>query len=138
MALQHLFIINRSGGLMYHQDLQDEAPRISENDWLLLAGTFHGLHTIATQVAPLASSGIQTVESSSIVVCCFQTLTGIKFVVTAGAGTGGLDGFLHQIYQKYTDYVLKNPFYDMDQPIHCELFTRSVVNTIVAFPSSKR
>jgi len=123
---------------MYHQDLTQNAPNISENDWLLLAGTFHGLHTIASQVAPLASSGIQTVEGDSISLCCFQTQTGIKFVSTATAGTAGLDGFLHQVYQKYTDYVLKNPFYDMDQPIHCELFTRSILQLIPTFTGSRR
>jgi len=27
-----------------------------------------------------------------------------------------------QVYELYTDYVLKNPFYEVEQPIRCEKF----------------
>lgn len=33
-----------------------------------------------------------------------------------------MEQFLHNIYELYSDYVLKNPFYEIDQPIRCELF----------------
>jgi Sybindin-like family len=48
---------------------------------------------------------------------CFQTLTGSKFIVTATPGTTDLDKLLHEIYELYSDYVLKNPFYELDMPI---------------------
>ena len=57
MYLQ-LFIINRSGGLVYNKNLSSNAPNLSINDTLRLGSTFHGLHAIATQIAPVTSNGI--------------------------------------------------------------------------------
>lgn len=34
----------------------------------------------------------------------------------------GLDILLRRIYELYSDYVLKNPFYSLEMPIRCELF----------------
>jgi hypothetical protein len=45
-------------------------------------------------------------------------------VVTATPGTTDLDKLLHDVYELYGDYVLKNPFYEMDMPIRCDLFNR--------------
>ena len=53
---------------------------------------------------------------------CFQTLTNLKFFVTADAASKDLDGFLRKVYELYADYVLKNPFYELDQVIKCDLF----------------
>jgi hypothetical protein len=119
-----LFIINRNGGLVYSKSLSPAAPSLSTNDSLRLGSTFHGLHAIATQVAPIVSGGIERLETETFVLHCFQTLTGIKFVATAAPGTPDLEGLLRGIYEVYSDYVLKNPFYEVDMPIRCELFHR--------------
>ena len=29
---------------------------------------------------------------------------------------------MRRLYNLYTDFVLKNPFYELDMPIRCELF----------------
>lgn len=34
----------------------------------------------------------------------------------------GVDLLLKRIYELYSDYVLKNPFYSLEMPIRCELF----------------
>jgi len=34
----------------------------------------------------------------------------------------GLENTLKTIYELYADYVLKNPFYELEQPIRCEQF----------------
>jgi trafficking protein particle complex subunit 4 len=46
----HLFVISRSGGLIYNKDLSASAPKLSVNGWLIMGSTFHGLHSIAAQV----------------------------------------------------------------------------------------
>ncbi|CAM9474392.1 unnamed protein product [Pylaiella littoralis] len=122
MFLQ-LFVVNKSGGLIYNQNLSSAAPRLTSNDWLRLGSTFHSLHAIAAQVAPVPSSGIEKLETDTFKLQSFQTLTGVKFVITAEAGTPDLGAVLHEIYELYTDYVLKNPFYELEMPIRCELFT---------------
>ena len=106
MLLQ-LFIINRSGGLIYNQNLSSGAPNIPTNDWLRLGSTFHSLHAIITQVAPTKSNGIDRLDADSFTLRCFQSLSGVKFVVTAAPGTPELEGFLKSVYELYADYVLK-------------------------------
>jgi hypothetical protein len=106
MFLQ-LFIINRSGGLIFTKNLSSAAPNLSTNDSLRLGSTFHGLHAIATQIAPIVSMGIESLETDTFKLRCFQSLTGAKFVVTATLGTEGLDVLLHSVYEIYADYVLK-------------------------------
>ena len=106
MFLQ-LFIINRSGGLIFSKNLSSAAPNLSTNDCLRLGSTFHGLHAIATQIAPIVSLGIETLETDTFKLQCFQSLTGAKFVVTATPGTNELEILLHSVYEIYADYVLK-------------------------------
>lgn len=61
----------------------------------------------AFKVAPLASSGIEKLECDNLKLQCFQSRTGVKFVLTAEPGTPDLDNVLHGIYELYADYVLK-------------------------------
>lgn len=51
---------------------------------------------------------------------CFGT--GVKFMVVAETTQAGVDVLLKRIYELYSDYVLKNPFYSLEMPIRCELF----------------
>ena len=37
---------------------------------------------------------------------------------------------VRRIFDLYTDYVLKNPFYEMEMPIRCELFDQHLFYTI--------
>lgn len=48
--LHSLYIINKSGGLVYQQDLSAAAPKLSSNDHLRLGSTFHSMHAIAMLV----------------------------------------------------------------------------------------
>ena len=34
--------------------------------------------------------------------------------------SGRVDRLLHEVYELYADYVLKNPFYEVEQPIRVE------------------
>nr|CCA19185.1 conserved hypothetical protein [Albugo laibachii Nc14] len=120
--LHALYIINKSGGLIYQQDLSPAAPKLSSNDHLRLGSTFHSMHAIAALAAPVASGGINSLETDTFRLQCFQTLTGIKFFITAQLGTLDIDNALKTIYELYVDYVLKNPFYELEMPIRCTLF----------------
>lgn len=48
-------------------------------------------------------------------------VTGIKFIVLADPRQSGIDGLLRKIYEIYSDFALKNPFYSLEMPIRCEL-----------------
>lgn len=42
---------------------------------------------------------------------------GIKFIIIADTKQQKVDELLRKIYELYSDYVLKNPFYSLDMPI---------------------
>lgn len=41
-----------------------------------------------------------------------------------------METLLKVIYELYTDFVLKNPFYEMEMPIRCELFDLNLAQVI--------
>jgi len=101
------------------------------NEKLMMASTFHSLYTIAVQLSPEPrSSGIESLETDTFKIQCFQTLTGIKFLVLSDPKQGGVDSLLKRIYECYSDFALKNPFYPLDQPISCELFDQNLQGAI--------
>ena len=53
MVFLHLFIVNRSGGLIHHRALSPKAPHIGTNEWLRIGSTFHSLHAIAAEASPI-------------------------------------------------------------------------------------
>jgi len=138
----HLFIVNKSGGLIYHRSLSPKAPTIGTNEWLRIGSTFHSLHAIATEASPLKlpgdknagiDDGIEEIQADGMTLKCLQTRTGIKFVITAEPNTTAavnLGQLLREIYVLYTDCCLKDPFYELEMPIRCDLFTQGVVNLI--------
>ena len=126
MYLQ-LMIINKSGGLVYNQDLSPQAAQLDSNDWLRIGSTFHSLHEISRSIPPGRSLGIVALETSSFALRCLETMTGIKFVLTAERGTQVLEPVLRMVYELYSDYVLKNPFYENDMPIHCDKFDQKLM-----------
>ncbi|PKI55135.1 trafficking protein particle complex subunit 4-like [Punica granatum] len=121
-AICSLFIINKSGGLIYYKDY-GSAGRMDTNDSLRVASLWHSMHAISQQLSPtVGCSGIELLEADSFDLHCFQSLTGTKFFVVCEPGMPHMDALLKVIYELYTDYVLKNPFYEMEMPIRCELF----------------
>lgn len=119
--------------------------RVYQADWFdvtLVSGQYIFLstpcriHAIASQIAPDRSSGIHKLETTTFQLRCFRTLTGFTFILSYAA-TGhlnpSLDAVLSQIYDMFADYVLKNPFYELDMPVRCALFTKRVETLINSY-----
>ncbi|GMH34540.1 hypothetical protein BSKO_02374 [Bryopsis sp. KO-2023] len=122
MAVYSLFVINKSGGLIYNKDYASIA-RVDLNDSLRLASIWHSINAISCQVSPVPDcSGIELLEAGTFDLHCFQTATGTKFVLVVEPKTQGVPTLLAKIYELYGDYALKNPFYEVEMPIRCELF----------------
>ena len=140
MVLFALHVINKAGGLIYNTDFPvpnglavDPPPRLTSNEYLVLAGTFHGVHAITSKISPTAdasSSGLESMESDTFKLQCLQTPTGIKFIVLADPQHANLDNALQRIYEHYADYVMKNPFYTPEMPIRCELFDANLIKLV--------
>jgi hypothetical protein len=164
-----LIIINKAGGLIYQRDFAEGLNKLSVNDYLVLAGTFHGfvfnhiylyfpfltqttlltgfladhlsrVHAITTRLHPLSHrtpsisstdrpdppSGIEVLETENFRLQCFQTLTGTKFLLFTEPQQPNVETILRKVYELYSDYVMKNPFYQTEMPIRCEAFDRGL------------
>ncbi|KAJ5765837.1 Sybindin-like protein [Penicillium odoratum] len=150
-----LIIINKAGGLIYQREFQAGLHKLSTNDYLVLAGTFHGVHAITRSITPkiplqttaspvpsspgtnppptsgysypvpgVPVSGLEQLETDKFRLTCFQTLTGTKFLLFTDPVTGSVDSIINKIYELYADYVMKNPFYQLEMPVRCEAFDR--------------
>ena len=111
--------------MMFSQDFTRNS-KVSSNDSLRLASTFHGLHAISCEISPVpSSSGILEIETDSFRLRCLQAPTGLKFYVVAhphNVESRALEALLGEIYSLFCDFVLKNPFYEPDQPIRAAKF----------------
>ena len=109
------------------QDFASHAAKLDVNDHLRLASTFAGLALIMKQLSPVrGSSRMSELECDGFVLQSFDTLTGLKFFLTADPDSRHLDAVLKEVYVLYSDYVLKNPFYESDMPIQCERFDEKI------------
>ena len=62
----------------------------------------------------------------------------LSLFFSAEPGTNDIDQVLREIYILYTDCALKDPFYELEMPIRCELFTTSVDALIRTMERSTR
>lgn len=109
MRVYSLYVLNKAGGLIYQNDINPGLTKLTANDYLVLAGTLHSVHAIASKLTStfnqprqqesdthanlsLLSSGrfqnsnanktgLQTIETDLFNLYVFQTLTGIKFII---------------------------------------------------------
>ncbi|XP_024880605.1 trafficking protein particle complex subunit 4 [Temnothorax curvispinosus] len=103
--------------------LKFSRAKMTTNEKIFLASMFYPLFAIASQLSPEPRcSGIEILEADTFRLYCFQTLTGIKFMIVAEPSQPGMEILLKRVYDLYADYALKNPFYALEMPIRCELF----------------
>ncbi len=57
-------------------------------------------------------------------------LTGLKIIAIADPIHMSLDAPIRRIYELYSDYAMKNPFFMPDMPIRAELFDLSIQKLI--------
>lgn len=123
MSIHTILILNRNGGLVYYKDYVLH-PRLKPNDWLRVSGIFHGMSEVIKQLSPFPKKhdGIQSIEDDTFRLQCYHTLTGMKFIVSATPNADNLERLLKDVYSLYTDYVMKDPFHQMEQPIKSKKF----------------
>ncbi|GAX76886.1 hypothetical protein CEUSTIGMA_g4332.t1 [Chlamydomonas eustigma] len=135
MSIISLYVINKSGGLVYSRDFSEKLSRVDLNDSLRLASIWHSLHAIASQLSPLPGCmGIELLESDTFDLHCLETPTGTKFLMVVDPSSPYLPSVLQRVYELYTDYVLKNPFYEVEQVIKCELFDQHLEALVRRYP----
>ncbi|KAH3666762.1 hypothetical protein OGAPHI_003211 [Ogataea philodendri] len=146
-----VYITSRSGSLLYQKDFKtvnSPITRQKSNDYLVIASSLHGVHAIASKITPpdavhnhersklLANSnrtGLREIATAQFKIFINQTVTGVKIILFVSRDVDETRFALmyDKIYQYYCDYVLKNPFYELEMPIRCHLFDEQL-NSVVA------
>ena len=68
----------------YPMSIKFGRPTLTSNEKLMMASMFHSLYAISVQLSPEhKSSGIQKLEVDTFLLQCYQTNTGVKFIVIA-------------------------------------------------------
>lgn len=75
---------------------------------------------------PDPPSGLEVLETENFRMQCFNTLTGTKFLLFTDTAQANVDATMRRIYDLYSDYVMKNPFYQLEMPIRCDMFDRKL------------
>lgn len=65
MKVYSLYILNKAGGLIYQNDVNPELNKLTANDYLVLAGTLHGVHAIASNLTPSIPQSSGTTADTS-------------------------------------------------------------------------
>lgn len=110
MKIYSIYILNKAGGLIYQSDHNLGLNKLTANDYLVLAGTLHGVHAIASKLQPhdkedeftsnstsfinntliltgksqnpnTNRTGLQSIETDCFNLYVFQSLSGIKFII---------------------------------------------------------
>ncbi|KIX01432.1 uncharacterized protein Z518_09158 [Rhinocladiella mackenziei CBS 650.93] len=171
-----LLIISKAGSLIYHRTFPTTTPgttaanpaqpqgqtvgtlglpgtsTLTTNDYLVLAGTFHGVHAITRSLTPkipttssasssgrnwtypdpsVAPTGIESLESSFFRLTVFQTLSGTKFLLFTDPSMPNTDVLMKGVYERYADFVCKNPFWQMEMPIRIDAWERSLTQWLM-------
>ncbi len=79
---------------------------------------------------PEAPSGLEVLESENFRLQCFNTITGTKFLLFTDTTQANVDVTIRRIYEMYADYVMKNPFYQLEMPVRCDMFDRKLLSYI--------
>ncbi|POW00814.1 hypothetical protein PSTT_12889 [Puccinia striiformis] len=117
-----LWIINKAGGQKtYAEGL---LPQLTSNDYLVLAGTFHGIHAITSKLSPVHPSGggVETVEAdiqNELLPDSHRYQVRPLHLALSPVPTKTTS----RIYGVYAD-LLKDPFYTVENPIRNETFDK--------------
>ncbi|KAK0211059.1 transport protein particle complex subunit [Desarmillaria ectypa] len=131
MAIFGLWVINKAGGLVYQRNFADGLAQLTSNEYLVLAGTLHGIHAITSRLSPMgSSSGAQVIEGESFKMTILLTATGTKFVLLTSLTELSAESILHKVHEAYADAVMKNPFHTPEMPIRSEGFDLRIASLI--------
>uniref|UniRef100_A0A8C5D0I9 Trafficking protein particle complex subunit n=1 Tax=Gadus morhua TaxID=8049 RepID=A0A8C5D0I9_GADMO len=109
MAIFSVYLVNKAGGLIYQYD--NYVPRAE-----------------AEKTFSYPLDLVLKIHDEKVIVSFGQRdgIRGIKFIVLADPRQSGIDALLRKIYEIYSDFALKNPFYSLEMPIRCELFDQNL------------
>ncbi|AFN83113.1 transport protein particle complex subunit [Encephalitozoon romaleae SJ-2008] len=115
MVVEQLFIINKSGGMVFKYEREENTDI---NSFLILTSSLYSVSVILSKVMDNPASR-QVVYFRNRTISIFRTITGLVFVFVADKPA---DALFERVYSHYCKYVTRDPFYSPEMPIQCSKF----------------
>lgn len=134
--LYQLYILNKSGGLVYQREIAQMTKQpLGVNEHVRNGSLLYGIRNITATLCPTLRpgeycQGLNVFECDGFRLHSFLTESGLTFILLADPKVSDADKFLTDIYVAYADYVAKNPFYEIDQPLRCVKFDAAVTGLV--------
>jgi hypothetical protein len=140
MVVYAFFIVAKSSTSMYFSKHDDEVGHVTTDLMINVAATAASLGGFLADCAHC--DGADLIECASQNFHLHRTATNLIFAFVTDPATLSVTNLYLEIYGLYSDYVLKNPFTTLDQPILNATFTELVNEAVNNFnnppPAGKR
>eukprot|EP00759_Apiculatamorpha_spiralis_P007060 PhF_6_TR1418/c0_g1_i3/m.2482/K20303/TRAPPC4, TRS23; trafficking protein particle complex subunit 4 len=100
---------------MYGRDF-GSGRHLSDNERITWAAALHGFMALSQELSPVQdSSPTEVIETQEFTLHIYTAPTELRIIVSTHTSVTKVDTFVSEVYMAYSDYVLKNPFYTVDQ-----------------------
>ncbi|CAG0912572.1 unnamed protein product [Notodromas monacha] len=139
MSAYNMYVFGKNGLLLHYSEWNRKrrSNMTLDEEAKLMYGSLFSLKNFCRKVSPLDfKDGFMCYKTTSYMLSVLETLTGLKFVINTDLNLSGTRSLLEKIYSEvFVEYVVKNPMWQIGQPIQSELFKtklHEVVNQHVA------
>ncbi|XP_044761478.1 trafficking protein particle complex subunit 1 [Coccinella septempunctata] len=126
MTIHNIYIFNKNGNLLYYHEWNriKQTGMTRDEEAKLMYGMLFSIKSFVNKISPTdPKEGFLYYKTSKYTLHYFETLTGLKFVLTTDNNAQLVRELLQQIYnQVYVEYVVKNPLISLSEPIESEIF----------------
>eukprot|EP00455_Lapot_gusevi_P037618 TRINITY_DN4222_c0_g1_i2.p1 TRINITY_DN4222_c0_g1~~TRINITY_DN4222_c0_g1_i2.p1 ORF type:complete len:145 (+),score=15.22 TRINITY_DN4222_c0_g1_i2:71-505(+) len=142
MVFYLLVIFNRQGKCLFTMECNKRRTKKGkpEQEQKLMFGLLHSLKSFVNRITPrpldqLESEPLNSFVTKGYKLHYFETLSGLRFVLTTDPTVGNLQELLRSVYALYVEYVSKNPLYQVGDSVDCQLFVSKLSEYMRAHPN---
>eukprot|EP00038_Savillea_parva_P026146 m.51756 g.51756 ORF g.51756 m.51756 type:complete len:141 (-) comp7331_c0_seq1:2048-2470(-) len=121
----NFYLFDRKGECLYHQEWKRLSAnrRLEDGNAKLMFGMLYSIKNFVRRISPTVPyEGFKHYITGSYKLNCVETMTGLKVVLTTDVNVGDIQTDLRDIYKLYIEYAVKNPCYELGEPINLDKF----------------